>query len=216
MNLKYNYMSKITARTHFSQDTGENYPDYILDLLKDAEALKFENNNQAAIKILEEVLCEEPSCLLAYEEIADNYLILNEEEKSKKAADYALSISKESYIANYVLGFISLKKEDWSKALQYLQKADEIYHNNPEILRCLGWALFKVGKCTKGLIILERVLTMMPEDPITLCDLGVCYFELKYFDKALDLFARAVEVDPKNKRAQEMIKVAESVVAKLR
>lgn len=209
-------MSRLTTYKNFAPQADQNYPDYILDLLKESEQLKFENKNQAAIKILEEILCEEPECLLAYEEIADNYLILNQEQKAQKAADFALALNQKSYVSHYVLGFIALKKELWSQALVHLQKADEIYPNNPEILRCLGWSLFKNGKCTKGIIVLERVLTMMPEDPITLCDLGVCYFELKYFDKALDLFARGAEVDPKNKRAKEMIKVAEAVVSKLR
>ena len=193
----------------------KTYPDYILDLLKEAETLKMTSNYKEAIKIIKQVLCEEPECLIAYEELSDNYLILNKDQKARKAAEFALSLFEDSFVAHYVIGFIELKNENWDDAYNHLLKADKLHVNNPEILRCLGWSLFKKGKCSKGIIILERVLTMLPEDPITLCDLGVCYFELQHFCKAMDLFSCAVEVEPDNIRAQEMIKVTESVVQKL-
>lgn len=208
-------MTNITTQVSNYTDNESFYPDHILDLLSEAEALKISGQHENAIQIIQNVLCEEPECLIAYEQIADNYLILNEEKRARKAAEFALKLNSNSYIARYVLGFINLKNESWQEAYQHLLKANEVLPNNPEILRCMGWNLFKLGKCTKGVILLERVLTMLPEDPITLCDLGVCYFELKYFDKSLDLFARAVEVDPSNQRAQEMIRVAENVVKKI-
>lgn len=191
------------------------YPDHILDLLGEAEALKIAGESEKAIKIIQNVLCEEPECLIAYEQIADNYLILNDTKKAVKASNFALSLNAESCLANYVLGFIKLQELKWDDAYVYLTKADSALPNNPEILRCLGWTLFKKGKCTKGIILLERVLTMVPEDPVALCDLGICYFELKIFEKALEFFARASEVDPESERATEMMKVAESVVANL-
>ena len=208
-------MTNITTQVSALQNSEQSYPDHILELLSEAEALKIAGEHNESIKMIQMVLCEEPQCLIAYEQIADNHLILNEEDKAYKAAEFALSLNSTSYIAHYVLGFIKLKSAKWDESYVHLKKADEALPNNPEILRCLGWNLFKKGKCTKGIILLERVLTMSPEDSIALCDLGICYFELKHFDKALDVFARAVEVDPENKRAQEMIKVAEEVVQKL-
>ncbi len=208
-------MTNITTQISHLQNNEQILPDHLLDLLSEAEALKIAGEHKEAIKIIQIVLCEEPECLVAYEQIADNYLILNQDLKAQKAAEFALSLDSASYIAHYVLGFIKLKSSKWDESYFHLKKADEVLPNNPEILRCLGWNLFKKGKCTKGIILLERVLTMAPEDSIALCDLGVCYFELKYFDKALDIFARAVEVEPNNKRAKEMIKVAEEVVKKL-
>jgi len=208
-------MTNLTTQVSQLQNSEQAYPDYILDLLSEAEALKIAGEHQEAIKIIQTVICEEPECLIAYEQIADNYLILDKESEACKAAEFALSLDATSHIAHYVLGFIKLKIAKWNEAYFHLTKADEALPNNPEILRCLGWCLFKKGKCTKGIILLERVLIISPEDSIALCDLGVCYFELKYFNKALDLFARAVEVDSENMRAQEMIKVAEEVVVRL-
>lgn len=209
-------MTNLTTSVSRLHNNEQLYPDYILELLSEAEALKIAGEHKNAIKLIQEVLCEEPECLIAYEQIADNYLILNQTAKAQKAAEFALSLDSGSYISHYVLGFIKLQNSQWDDAYNHLVKADLALPNNPEILRCLGWNLFKKGKCTKGIILLERVLTIVPEDPVALCDLGVCYFELKYFDKALDLFARAAEVEPENKRAQEMIKVAEEVVVKLK
>lgn len=208
-------MTNITAQVSQKQNDEQFYPDHILDLLSEAEAFKIAGEHKQAIKTIQKVLCEEPECLIAYEQIADNHLILDEEKQARIAAEFALKLDKKSYIAHYVIGFICLKKSQWKEAYEHLKKADEVLPNNPEILRCLGWNLFKMGKCTKGVILLERVLTIMPEDSIALCDLGVCYFELKHFDKALDLFAKAMEVDPENDRAQEMIQVAREVVEKL-
>lgn len=208
-------MANLTTQVSQMQNDEVSYPDHILELLSEAEALKIAGEYEKAIKLIQGILCEEPECLVAYEQIADNYLILNDVKRATKAADFALSLDSGSYLAHYVLGFIKLQENQWDGAYVHLTKADSTLPNNPEILRCLGWTLFKKGKCTKGIILLERVLTMVPEDPVALCDLGICYFELKYFEKALDLFARAAEVDPNSKRAAEMIKVAEAVVQNL-
>jgi tetratricopeptide (TPR) repeat protein len=44
----------------------------------------------------------------------------------------------------------------------------------------------------------ERAVEASPKDPDLMTDLGVCYQNLEEFDRALELFARAQEADPRH------------------
>lgn len=193
-----------------------NNPQHILDMLEEAEDLKFEAKHLEAIALCEKILCESPDNVHALEEIADNYLSLDEFEKAEKAACQTLKIDKDSYTAYYILGFIRSHERKWDEAEQLLSKANTLHANNPEILRCLGWALFNKKEQTKGLVTLERALNLDQENSLILCDLGVCYMQMKNFEKALTLFERTLEIDPNNDRAKECIAAAQGLHQKLK
>jgi len=185
-----------------------NYPEHIMEALEAIEELKLSGEHEKSIEKAEKVLVSDPDCVPALEEIADNYVSLNQFNRAEKACQRALKLNEKSYTAHYILGFITSHDQDWSKAIQYLKKSNDLHANNPEILRCLGWALFNSRKRTQGIVILERALNLDPENSLTLCDLGICYLQNKNFDKSVELLRRAMEIDPDNKRIKDVYSAA--------
>jgi len=190
--------------------TSEPQP-HILEMLEKAERLKIHGKHKEALAILEELLLEDPRNVSALEEIADNELALEHVNRAKKAATQAIDLDAESYTGHYILGFLLSQCEEWPKALKHLQLANNLKSNNPEILRCLGWALFNSGQHTQGIVTLERALNLDCENPLTLCDLGVIHLQVKNFPKAKALFARALDLDPENDRAKECKEAVERI-----
>ena len=115
-------------------------------------------------------------------------------------------LDADSYTARYILGFLCSINRKWEPALMHLKKANVSKPNNPEILRCLGWALFHSGQRAQGIVTLERALNLDGENPLTLCDLGVAYLQTRNVPKAKSLFDRALEIDPEHTKAIECIK----------
>lgn len=159
--------------------------------------------HKEALEILEKLLTEEPENVSALEEIADNELALEHTNRAHKAAKQAVDLDNDSYTGHYILGFLHSQKDKWNESLKHLQRANNLKPNNPEILRCLGWALFNSGQRTQGIVTLERALNLDSDNPLTLCDLGVTHLQVQNFGKAKALFTRALDLDPENARARE-------------
>jgi len=184
-------------------NNSQNYPDNVLEALENVEQLKLAGKHEESIKEATKLLVDDPDCVAALEELADNYVSLNDFSKAKKASERALLLYNDSYTAHYILGFIASSQQAWSVASKELTVANNLRSNNPEILRCLGWALFNNEQRTKGIVVLERALNIDPENSLTLCDLGICYLQTKNFEKSTELLRKACELDPNNKRARE-------------
>jgi tetratricopeptide (TPR) repeat protein len=178
-------------------------------LLEKAEKLKLSGEHMEAIRFCQEILLQDLDVTEAYEEIGDNYISLGEYPKAVKALVHALKLNPMSANANYLIGFLHSTQQNWGEAVNFLEYANELFPNHPEILRCLGWAIFHNGFKKKGLFVLERALTISPEDSYILCDLGVCYMNQRNFPRALHLFQKTLNVDPDNLKARECMRIAE-------
>ncbi len=55
-----------------------------------------------------------------------------------------------SYTGHYIVGFLRSQEGKWKEALLELRLANKLKGNNPEILRCLGWALLRGGHRLEG------------------------------------------------------------------
>ncbi|MEI8230453.1 MAG: hypothetical protein WCG83_04950 [Candidatus Peregrinibacteria bacterium] len=186
-------------------------PPDTLERLERAEQLKLQGKHPEALEILEVLLMEDPENVPALEEIADNELSLRHFSRAERAAREAVTICDKSYTGHYILGFIRSHEGNWQASIRELKAANTLHANNPEILRCLGWALFHAGQRAQGVVTLERSLNLDHSNPLTLCDLGVAYLQLKNMSKATDLFRLALEVDPTSDRARECMKMMEKL-----
>ncbi len=183
-----------------------------LERLECAEQLKLSGKHEEALKILEDLLIEDPENVPALEEVADNELSLGHFSRAERAAKRAVNIGKKSYTGHYIIGFVRSQEEKWDIALKELKVANGFSPNNAEILRCLGWALFNAGQRAQGVVTLERALNLDQENSLTLCDLGSAYLQLQNLRKSRSLFQRALEIDPENDRAKECVLMAERLL----
>ena len=186
----------------------QQYPTHILEALEYIENLKLKGEHEKSIAEAQKLLFDDPNCVPALEEIADNYVSLDQFDRAEKAATHALKLDKTSYTGHYILGFLQSHHQQWDLAVKYLSAANDLHSNNAEILRCLGWATFNANKRSQGIVILERALNLDPENSLTLCDLGICYLQVKNFEKSVELLKKAMEIDPENKRVQECYRAA--------
>lgn len=186
-------------------------PSSIVDKLAHAEELKMNGEHTKALALLEEILCDDPENITALEEVADNELSMEHYRRAEMAARRAITLDTMSYTGHYILGFLYSRREDWNPALTHLQLANKYQSNNAEILRCLGWALFRHGACPQGVVTIERALNLERDNTLILCDLGVVYLQLRRFAKARALFVHALEVEPDNERARECVQAVEKL-----
>lgn len=181
-----------------------------------SEDYKINGDFEKALEIAQKVLQKDPGCVDAAEEVADNFLSLEMHEEALKAAQFAYTLDKKSYIANYVTGFLLLTDGQEDLALGYLQVANEVEPNNPEILRCLGWTLFHLEQPISGVATLERALNLRQDDALILCDLGVCLLQQGNFTKTTHLFEKALSLDPENERAKGCLEAAINMEVQVR
>ena len=193
----------------------DQYDDHVLHLLEQAEDLKFNGQFDAAIKILQQIIIVEPTCTEAYEELGDNYLSTRELKKSEKALKQALKLDSHSANAHYLMGFLLSLQEKWGKSVEELEQADSMFPNHPEILRCLGWSFYNNNRKAQGVAVLERSAELNPEDPSTLCDLGVCYMNSLQYEKAKKAFSKVIKIDPNFGEVQEYLSVINGVATEL-
>jgi tetratricopeptide (TPR) repeat protein len=187
-------------------------PADVLERLERAEQMKIDGKFDEALELLEELLFEDPENVSALEEVADNELSLHHYDRSEAAASEAIALDAQSYTGYYIIGFLHSHREEWTQSITALRKANAIKANCPEILRCLGWALFCDGQHAQGVVTLERSLNLDPENTLTLCDLGFAHLQVHHFEKARSLFARALDLEPQNLRARECIQALERML----
>lgn len=180
------------------------YDPFVIDMLKKAEEEKLQANFEKAIEILQKVILDTPDCFEAYEEIGDNYLSLRQLNKAEKAFKQALKINPDSSNAHYLLGFLCSIQQRWDDSVKELSRADELFPNHPEILRCLGWSYYNQNrKSERGIALLERSRNLAPQDLNVLCDLGVCYMNVAQFEKAIPIFKQVIDLNPHSDQARE-------------
>lgn len=174
-------------------------------LIEEADKLKSQGKHLEAIRLCERILADDLGNTEAYEEIGDNYLSLRQYDKAEKALKQALKHNRSSANANYLLGFVHSCTGAWQESVDLLEKADRLYPNHPEILRCLGWSMYHNGERKRGVVLLERSLFLAPHDPLILNDLGVCYLNEKNFNRAAELFKKTLQIEPNNQKAKECL-----------
>ncbi len=179
------------------------YEPHISELLQIATELKSSGNSMEAIKVLHSILIDDYMCVVAYEELGDNYISLRQLDKAEKALDQAVKINPDSSNARYLRGFLYSLQEKWNNSVTELEYANEIAPNHPEILRCLGWSLYNENRGQRGLAILERSESLRPSDPNILCDLGVCYMNSSDYQNARKSFQKVIDMNPQSDQARE-------------
>ena len=94
------------------------------------------------------------------------------------------------------------------EALGYVKKAVELRPNDGFILDSLGWVYFKLKRYDEAARVLEDAVALVSDDSTIAEHLGDVYMARKDYKKALNLYRKALEIDPGRKELTEKIRRA--------
>ena len=80
-------------------------------------------------------------------------------------------------------------------ALTTMEKFLKIKNDEPRILSLLASVYLRISRLDDAHTMFEKLLQMFPEDSDNYYNLGVVYFQKKEFNKSLDYFLKAIDMD---------------------
>jgi len=147
--------------------------DEIRNVIIQVENLKADKKFIEAIALLQKTLVKYSDDYRLYEELADIYLYMGDNDKAFAALDFSLTLNQNSATGNYLKGFILLWEDKVHESIQYLEKSNKLFWNNAEVLRNLWWAYTMSAQHDRGITILKRALNISPEDELITEDLAM-------------------------------------------
>ena len=153
--------------------------------------------------VLDKLAAERPTDIRPLEAVGN---ILRSRKRYREAIDYYTRVlallpkeEKRHWTYWYARGTSYERIKDWPKAEKDLLKALELDPDQALILNYLGysWVDQKVN-LERGLKLIEKAVSLKPDDGYIVDSLGWAHFRLGNFDKAVKHLERAVELRPED------------------
>lgn len=167
-----------------------------------------------AINVFEQLLIDTPDDWVYFYYLGFCYFELNQLEKVMECINKILSFDHDNKDIYNLLGYYYYKLKDYDKAIEFFNKLKEAFYEKIEISkennvqintnnqettfnydRLMG-CYSKSGKLEELIGELENILLSNPDNEVLLTDLGVCYIDLKDYNKAFDVLNKALSIDP--------------------
>lgn len=139
--------------------------------ITEIEDLKNNWKYKEAVKKTQDYLVKYTDDYRLYEELADIYIFTWDLKKAEQVCLNALELNPESATGNYLLWYVYITNGRLEEGIKHLEKSNNLYPNNPEVLRNLGWGYNMLGQRKKWIFILNRALNIAPEDKFIMEDL---------------------------------------------
>jgi adenylate cyclase len=159
-----------------------------------------------AISTQKKVLTRNPNFLLAYTELAANYLwqwIRQRSqdpqalEKAYEMAEKAISLNDSLPRAHNLLGRVYLFKKQHEKAINEAERAIALDPNNAEVYLTMGFILNYAGRPEEATDLLEKAMGLSPPYPVFhLFQLGHSYRLTGRYEDAIAIQKRILTYDP--------------------
>ncbi len=98
--------------------------------------------------------------------------------------------------ANYNLGTLHLRKNDFQRSRQYLEKTIQLRPDYPEAWNNLGMLTAQQGQLDEAIQDFQKSLQLRPGFAIALLNLGNVYRRQRSFEKAQECLGRALQLQP--------------------
>lgn len=112
--------------------------------------------------------------------------------------------STDATALNYVGYTYAERGEKLDYALELIEKALSIEPNNGYIIDSRGWVYYQKGDYNSALIDLKRASELI-EDAVIFEHLGDVYLKLNEFEKAIEMYNKVLNLDPKNKSVKNKL-----------
>lgn len=159
--------------------------------IQEIEQLKYAGLYSEAKTKVQGFLLQHADDYRLYEELADIGLYEGDLEGAESALRIAQRLHPESATGMYLMGFIHISKSNFRVGVELLEKANELFPNNPEILRNLGWGYAMLGNPSKGVAVMKRALNLSPDDELIMEDLGVTLISEGDIEEGASMLKRA-------------------------
>jgi tetratricopeptide (TPR) repeat protein len=154
-----------------------------------------------SIKRLREIVGENPQNVDALSALADVLRSHKQFVESAEAYTRVLALTgpteKSRWAIYYFRGVDYERAKLWDKAEPDLQKALELYPEQPLVLNYLGYSWVDQGlHLDEAFKMLRRAVELQPEDGYIVDSLGWAHYKLGHYDESLRLLERAIELKP--------------------
>jgi tetratricopeptide (TPR) repeat protein len=154
-----------------------------------------------AIKRLNDIVAENPQNVDALSALADIQRSHKQFVESADAYTRVLALTspaeKSRWAIYYFRGVDYERAKQWDKAEPDLQKALELYPEQPLVLNYLGYSWVDQGlHLDEAFKMLRRAVELQPEDGYIVDSLGWAHYKLGHYDEAVSLLERAIELKP--------------------
>ncbi len=142
-----------------------------------------------------------------YQYLGEAYHKVEDHKNSDKYYDKYLNIDpNNATVLNNYSYYLSLRKENLSKAETMISKADKMYPNNPTFLDTYGWVLYQQGKYAEAKEKLKRALDNGGSSSAEVLEhYGDALFQLGMKDEALNYWNKALEKEGHSDKLQQKI-----------
>jgi tetratricopeptide (TPR) repeat protein len=111
-------------------------------------------------------------------------------------------------LAYFNLGKTQYELEDYGNAIKNLEKAQEMIHNDPDIMKMLADMYYNTGKLDKAKSLYENLFQLSKHSERVNYRLGEIYLKLGQWDKAVTYFNNFLEMVHSNAEAEKKIGIA--------
>uniref|UniRef100_A0A7C6EGG9 Tetratricopeptide repeat protein n=1 Tax=candidate division WOR-3 bacterium TaxID=2052148 RepID=A0A7C6EGG9_UNCW3 len=112
--------------------------------------------------------------------------------------------STDATALNYVGYTYAERGEKLDYALELVERALSIEPNNGYIIDSRGWVYYQKGDYNSALLDLKRASELV-EDAVIFEHLGDVYLKLNEFEKAIEMYNKVLNLDPKNKAVKHKL-----------
>ncbi len=127
-------------------------------------------------------------------------------ERAVAALDQARAMAPESFLPDFALGGIELRRGRYSRAIRHLE-ASLAREELPHTLFLLGSCRLQAGHTGRAIAALERAVELDPAFEEAIDHLGLAYLQRGWHRKALSTFERLERLDPQRLRYRETVRL---------
>jgi tetratricopeptide (TPR) repeat protein len=158
---------------------------------------------EEAKKALSALMAEHPDDMEAITALGN---ILRSHKEFKECAEiYSRGIgqlkqpAKPHWVLFYFRGICLERSKQWDKAEADLQKALDLFPEQPHVLNYLGYSWVDQGvRLDEGMEMIKRAVGQRPDDGYIVDSLGWAYFRIGNYEEAVKQLERAIELKPED------------------
>ncbi len=187
-------------------ERGGREPEVLLEIARAAFA---HEDCETVLKVTQVLVEEDENLYEAWEMRGICQAKLSRFNAACLSLNMAIEGHPESIGALNTVGHLCYEGGNYKRALEFYETSLSISDDQPYILFRYGTALWMVGRWQEALMYLERYVEVAPYDPHGWNNLGVVYRERGEIKRAMECYARALELDPTLEAARHNMETAE-------